>query len=879
LNVQSLVGELIAERYELLSIVGAGGMGTVYRARQIDLDRVVAIKFLDTESVASQEMYSRFQLEARALSQLKHKNIAGFYSFGSLPTGVPFIVMEYLEGQDLAAALSLGAFPAERVVNIAIQVARGMDYAHQAKLVHRDLKPGNILLVANPDPDSVKILDFGLAKHIEVASNQNSTRTGQLVGTPQYLSPEQCRGTKQIDARSDIYSLGCLIYEMLIGAPPFEADSAVGYLYLHMNEKVVFPCWLSKDDVTRALLSVIEHCMEKDPDKRYQSMSALEQDLCCIKEKRFMDIVSPAVVPDVRRTVMVKVAIASIVSLAVGIFATVLFSKIHQHNADTQVTTESLTIAIKEAERRKDKQEATRLLKTLKTYIRDHNTADQRGGLFLGISRELSAYPHAANYFAMEALTESISSSKNKKGSAEQGREPTPLEKKTLMLSGASANWLYIDSEKMLEAARTIDSASKILIGNKYPINRTLMVFLMAPNRVLSVLKENQLGAFNELLIQNAERLKLAPSKELLDLYRHKVFFTRFKSDIALSSITFKKARDVADSVYGPNSGTLASIYIEGINAAHPTAFHTESIAYASELTDRYANAEDPAWSQVCDSLAFFGICSKEWDKVVKYASKGLEIETSDAFDMAKLLKYRAHAYLYQRQLSKSLADSTRGHELAVRHENEQVENKWLRSQLVAPRFCSMDLSGSKTQARKFLDDELALLKERKMLNQEIEVLSSSAGFLFEYNDIRAIEFFDNGLKLARKSKEAEVHNRAIISLLSAHNKFSSRESHLLNETLDLLVITPTQHWWVDVYGGITLKAAIERYERHKFQKELASALPKILIITGRLNDSDATFVLKDALSLLEAAEKSNIENADLAKEVGRLRGILSKRQ
>lgn len=279
LDPQSLVGRCIADRYELLALAGRGGMGTVFKARQADLDRLVAVKILDPGFLHDDDSVKRFEREARSLSRLSHAHIAGFYAYGDLDNSIPYIVMEYLDGQSLVQSLESG-LALDRAMKISLQIADAMDYAHKEGIIHRDLKPANILLQNKPDPDFVKVLDFGLSfmDGSPETTGQKLTNTGCVLGTPQYLSPEQCQG-RRADARSDIYALGCIIYEMLCGQTPFVSENPLGLIHMHVSE---MPLSLSKR-CKRKLPAGLDHlvltCLAKDPERRYQSMQDLQSDL------------------------------------------------------------------------------------------------------------------------------------------------------------------------------------------------------------------------------------------------------------------------------------------------------------------------------------------------------------------------------------------------------------------------------------------------------------------------------------------------------------------------------------------------------------------------------------------------------------------------
>lgn len=281
MDAKSLIGSTIADNFQLLSIAGVGGMGTVFKAKQIGLDRTVAVKILDPKQVCSEDSILRFEREAKSISQLSHLHIASFYSYGVLDNALPYIVMEWLEGKSLFQLIhSQEKVSAERAIRICIQIADALGYAHEHGIVHRDLKPANVLLLSEPEADFVKVVDFGLAR-METSLDgepQKLTKTGALLGTPQYLSPEQCMGAKA-DARSDVYALGCILYETLSGAPPFDAENAMGLIHQHVNAELPPLSNKAKVPLPDGLEQVVSKCLEKSADNRYATMSALVSDL------------------------------------------------------------------------------------------------------------------------------------------------------------------------------------------------------------------------------------------------------------------------------------------------------------------------------------------------------------------------------------------------------------------------------------------------------------------------------------------------------------------------------------------------------------------------------------------------------------------------
>ena len=256
--------------YEVDALIASGGMGDVYRARDTRLEREVALKVLAGPVAADADRLARFAQEARTTALLNHPNIVAVYDVGA-DRGVPFVVSELLSGETLRARIKGGALPVRVAVSYAAEIARGLFAAHHLGVVHRDLKPENIFIT---DDERVKILDFGLAKCRRDALEtwhgdpSVSTQPGTLLGTVGYMSPEQARGVAT-DSRSDIFSLGVILHEMISGAAPFHGDSAVETLNAIIKDDPPAPP--RRYGVTPALEHVIRHCLEKSPDARFQS--------------------------------------------------------------------------------------------------------------------------------------------------------------------------------------------------------------------------------------------------------------------------------------------------------------------------------------------------------------------------------------------------------------------------------------------------------------------------------------------------------------------------------------------------------------------------------------------------------------------------------
>jgi serine/threonine protein kinase len=269
-----LIGNVLDERYEIISHLGEGGMGTVYRARRVALGDEVAVKILHQKFVKDTAAVERFRREARAAARLHHPNIVGIHDFGETHEGGErrvFIVMELIDGESLRAILQREmSLPTERAVALMREICAGVGAAHRNSIVHRDLKPDNIICVARDaygERETVKVVDFGIAKLRDATDSATSTLTqaGMIMGTPYYMSPEQCRG-EALDSRADVYSLAAILYEMLAGRPPFVAPTMTGIVAKHLTEPP--PPLPVRAGVTSALDWVVQRALAKSPADR-----------------------------------------------------------------------------------------------------------------------------------------------------------------------------------------------------------------------------------------------------------------------------------------------------------------------------------------------------------------------------------------------------------------------------------------------------------------------------------------------------------------------------------------------------------------------------------------------------------------------------------
>jgi len=277
-------GDVLAGKYRIERVLGAGGMGVVIAAHHVQLDERVAIKFLLPQALQNAQAIERFEREARAAVKIKSEHVARVLDVGTLESGAPYMVMEYLEGQDLARWLhERGPLPLEQCVDFVLQACEAIAEAHALGIVHRDLKPANLFCIRRPDGSlSVKVLDFGISKVIRSDSQEQPTGgmtgTHAIMGSPYYMSPEQMRSTKAVDARTDLWSLGAILFELTTGQTPFNSLLMTELILQIATAPAPSPRSL-RSDLPEAFERVVLRCLEKEPSDRYANVAELARAL------------------------------------------------------------------------------------------------------------------------------------------------------------------------------------------------------------------------------------------------------------------------------------------------------------------------------------------------------------------------------------------------------------------------------------------------------------------------------------------------------------------------------------------------------------------------------------------------------------------------
>ncbi len=270
-------GQIIAKKYRVERVLGVGGMGAVVRATHVELDQPVAVKFMLPEALQSAEAVARFLREAKIVARLKSEHIVRVSDLGTLETGQPFIVMELLEGNDLRHRIDNGPrISASEAAAYVLQACEGLAEAHRSGIVHRDLKPANLFLTRRPNGRPlVKVLDFGISKGVAMGdASLSATKTNALLGSPYYMSPEQMTSPKDVSHLTDVWSLGVILYELVTGKMPFDADT-LGALFLAVYQTPPTPLPQLRADLPPEFIAIVMRCLEKNPAARFQNVEDL----------------------------------------------------------------------------------------------------------------------------------------------------------------------------------------------------------------------------------------------------------------------------------------------------------------------------------------------------------------------------------------------------------------------------------------------------------------------------------------------------------------------------------------------------------------------------------------------------------------------------
>ena len=276
------IGTMLVDKYVIIGRISKGGMGAVYRAMQLPVEREVAFKVLRTEMEGSDKSRDRFIREARAVSRLTHPNIITLYDFGFDDDQHPYMVMEYAPGQDMGRWLRQGDLTIERILHVIRQLLSALDAAHAEGIIHRDLKPENMIITqTSRDRDCVKLLDFGIARMINETNTRGLTREGEVFGTPHYMAPEQAQGAKTVGPQADIYAVGIMLYELITGEPAFDAPTPLAVLLMHINEPLPQVVPRPGVHVSPEILQLLERATAKNPEHRFahagDMLTALDQ--------------------------------------------------------------------------------------------------------------------------------------------------------------------------------------------------------------------------------------------------------------------------------------------------------------------------------------------------------------------------------------------------------------------------------------------------------------------------------------------------------------------------------------------------------------------------------------------------------------------------
>lgn len=731
-------GSVIDGRFEIISVAGTGGMGTVFRAKHLELGRIVALKTLDPMMVSDPELFERFKREARVLSELKHPHISMFYSFGVLETKLPYIAMEYLEGQSLSSVINEGAITAQRTIRIAMQICAAMSHAHKEGVIHRDLKPQNVFLLSAPEPDYVKLLDFGLAKY-ESQREQVLTKTGELIGTPEFLSPEQCLGRKA-DERSDIYSLSCILFRMLTGSSPFESDTPVGFLAKHLNERPCNPQTRITNTLPVGLDLVVLKGLEKDPHLRQQSMQELSDQLKMVLENKgaHLNINISESSKSAGRSLSTKLLVA--IALLALIGSAIFVCKVMQDRASINKpkSIDALISDLEIAEKTNDKQTKLKSFTALESSLKlQASDPVNRAELFANTAQKLLELnlKDPAIQLAGLAFNEisSVRSNYSRAGYTTLG-PATPLVGRFMDQNKVDKNKLYEDrfatdekrEELVTALGKITESAAAVLVKAGYSANKKVRQQCcqqLEHLRTVNINFENT----GQLIIDAYEHGQMPINTCVITAYKDLNIWLLRKGDRTAFNKSLKVTEALLKKHYGENSTQLPKAYLDLVTdpGSTPKENHMDAYKRAVELIEskKYGKENFDAsrlYLRAGDAADKLGINPDRY-RFFKLAYETLQDE-HDSIERAQILKRLAEDRLSQNQITEALKLSKKG--------LEQV------SGYPDPNFTSADLT--LTQARalvrmKAIDKACNLIKkEWDWLKQQLPNSSTRLAIMLQ---------------------------------------------------------------------------------------------------------------------------------------------------
>lgn len=870
---EDLVGSVLADRFEIISLAGSGGMGHVYRAKQVDLGRTVAIKILDPSLVSDEEMKARFLNEAQSLSTLKHEHIAAFYSFGITATRLPFIAMEFLEGISLRKLIEAGPINADRVIAIASQIAAAMQHAHEVQIVHRDLKPENVLLLDAPYPDFAKIVDFGFAKNLLLSGKKESyTATGDLIGTPKYFSPEQCRGEKSIDARGDIYALGCIMYEMLLGVAPFEADYPVAIIHKHLQEEPAFSEAMIKSEPQKSLCRIIKKCLGKEREDRYQTMELLLNDLSLLKARKFNElscadlIFKPAIN---KKMIAAGVAALMFCCLLALVFKMSGGQKINEDRFVEQQLDHLAKIAPSDANSQ------IRIANEIAKALSLKYVPLDRDKVLCDIAEKEKAHPAAASQLAKLALLDVLTKNSAKVGSAgNQGIGVRLLSPNKNLNSNPRAQAILWEENRTVDASflyrETVQRSSKILLDNDFALDHKTLVELVRHAESITKprnVSDAPIGSYFDLIGKNAARRKLEPSSDLCTFYWIWIESLRDRHMYSQIDSILPMMKEAYSKYYGSYSAKYCLLLLSaysGENSAREKSIVREAYTICLKSTDKLSATMAEVCERVATALRELG----EYRDAVLIASKGLAMDVDD-FHLATLYQVRARANIALGKKEAALKDAESS--LAL---HRRVGRPFERAGSVILFFEVASSAGHKEAAEEVLKNEIKYFEEQGYYASLNSILENVAMSSFKVDPKLSEKYVRKALEVSKllKSETDETKCRLNLFFLSGLTRSSKNDS--IQPILELLKDKGSV-WSRNFFVSqdFAFRGSIDSYVRLKQTAELKKDIPILLQICNQFESSSDAAVRERLITILNAAKSSGLYTQEIDAEIARLKG------